>query len=280
MRIKEYSLLENNGFGGILSYHSVLSPRKRQYNEHHHTECELSVFLSGTGSYRVKDKIYSFSAGDVFLFGSNEVHCITEISESIDLLNIRFEPYLLWGNPDATPLLGLFTSRSPSFENRIEDPEGEIRELILALEDELSTQRPCNTVAAKYSLFMLLTKIIRKSSGIKEYKDISTSLETAKSLRAAMDYIGENLSSRLTLGEIADAACLSPTYFSSVFKKFNGISPWEYISIKRVEMAIEMLKNTNLTKLEISERCGFSSSSNFYKTFVRLTGKKPGEYTK
>ena len=66
---------------------------------------------------------------------------------------------------------------------------------------------------------------------------------------------------------------MAETYFSSVFKKFNGISPWEYITIKRVENAVELIKNTNMTKLEIAEKCGFSSSSNFYKAFFNITGK-------
>ena len=63
------------------------------------------------------------------------------------------------------------------------------------------------------------------------------------------------------------------------FKKFNGISPWEYITIKRVENAVELIKNTNMTKLEIAEKCGFSSSSNFYKAFFNITGKKPSDYS-
>ena len=29
---------------------------------------------------------------------------------------------------------------------------------------------------------------------------------------------------------------------------------------------------------EIAEKCGFSSSSNFYKAFFRITGKKPTDY--
>ena len=73
---------------------------------------------------------------------------------------------------------------------------------------------------------------------------------------------------------------MAETYFSSVFKKFNGISPWEYITIKRVEKAVDLIKNTNLTKLDIAEKCGFSSSSNFYKMFSKITGKTPSEYVK
>ena len=100
MREKEYELFENNRMGGIRSYHSILPPQKRVYNAHHHTQCEISIFLSGEGVYKVGKKSYDFTAGDIFLFGSNEEHCITEITSSIDLLNVQFEPYLLWERSD------------------------------------------------------------------------------------------------------------------------------------------------------------------------------------
>jgi AraC-like DNA-binding protein len=52
------------------------------------------------------------------------------------------------------------------------------------------------------------------------------------------------------------------------------------LNIKRVEKAIEILKSENVSKLEIAERCGFVSSSNFYKTFFAITGKQPSSYVK
>ena len=96
----------------------------------------------------------------------------------------------------------------------------------------------------------------------------------------SIDYIQRNFERKLTLEELAKVAFLSPTYFSYIFKKLNGISLWKYINIKRVERAIEILKRENISKLEIAERCGFSSSSNFYKTFFAITCKTPSEYTK
>ena len=93
-----------------------------------------------------------------------------------------------------------------------------------------------------------------------------------------MLFIDNNLEKKLTLKEISSVVCMAETYFSSIFKKYNGISPWEYITIKRVEKAIDLLKSSNMTKIEIAEKCGFSSSSNFYKAFFNITGKKPTDY--
>ena len=278
MRIKEYTLLDNRKSCGIRSYHSVLPPQKRHYNAHHHTECELSVFIKGAGIYTVGNRKYEFSAGDVFLFGSNEEHCISEITEEIDLLNLQFEPYILWESSDSAELLSLFNARNDSFENKFSDKTGELAEYMLKFEEELSKKHPCRALSAKCCLFMALSTLIRNYPYFNYEEASKASDGITQGLRSALDYIGENLTGKLTLENIAAVACLSPNYFSYVFKKYNGITLWDYINIKRVEKAIEALKSKKSTKLEIAESCGFSSSSNFYKIFTAVTGKKPNDY--
>ena len=122
-------------------------------------------------------------------------------------------------------------------------------------------------MTAKYLLFSILAEIIRCYDCVESVSPKAATTAQAKNLRRAIDYIGENLDQPLTLAGVASVAYMSPTYFSSVFKRLNGISPWEYITIKRVEKAVGMLKSTDMTKLEIAEPCGFSGASNFYKMF-------------
>ena len=279
MRIHEYSLKETREGSGVRSYHSLVSPQRRPYNAHHHTECELSVFLDGEGIYTVGEREYRFHPGDVFLFASDEEHCITVIDRSIDLLNVQFEPYMLWETPDAMELMALFNARNASFENRFLDEGGGVRREILLLEEELCQRRPCYAVATRYHLLLALATLIRDYACTDSQKTIKASDSITQSIRVSIEYIRHNLDRELTLREIAGVACLSPAYFSHVFKKYNGISLWKYINIKRVEKAIEMLRSESVTKLEIAERCGFSSSSNFYKTFFAITGKTPRDYT-
>ncbi len=280
MRVNEHILKDAYDRVIIKSYRSVLTPQTREYREHHHTECELSIFLAGSGVYAVHGKSYDFTAGDVFLFGSNEPHCITEIHEDMTLLNVHFESKLLWERTESTELLNLFAARGKNFSHK--SPAGDmlLSERLMELEKELTEQKSCCVVTAKYLLFSILVHIIRHYDYIDPERTITSHSSLTHSLKDAIYYINEHLDGKLTLKEIAEVACMTPTYFSSVFKKFNGISPWEYITIKRVERAIEMLKTTDMTKLEIAERCGFSSSSNFYKAFLHITGKQPGYFAK
>lgn len=280
MKIKEFSLNCDSISGGIRSYHSILSPQKRPYSAHHHTQCELSVFLKGEGIYTVGKTEYRFRAGDVFMFASDEEHCITEIRTEMDLLNLQFEPYILWENPDAIELMPLFHSRNDKFENLYSDRDGTVYKSLMMIEDEMRHQFPCYSVVVKYQLFSALSTIIRNHPGVNYQKSVKAADHLTQSIKLSIDHIQRNFDRKLTLEELAKVACLSPTYFSYIFKKLNGISLWKYINIKRVEKAIEILKNENVSKLEIAERCGFSSSSNFYKTFFAITGRTPSDYTR
>ncbi len=287
MQFAEKYLYDKQNQPLLKIYHSVVAAGKRQYWEHHHTECELSFVLSGGGNYLVDKKDYTFQRNDVLIFNSEERHFISEISdcEPFEMIGIKFEPRILWSDgdfPDSKELLRIFFNRSKSFENLIDrnNPStAEIAKLIFSIEHELEEKNFNYQMLVKMHLFTILTLLIRNYGYVAEeaaytkYKDVFTRLNQT------LTYIDENLSQPLELEALAKIAMMNKTYFCTVFKKFNGISPWDYISIKRTEKAIQLLKTTNLTKLEIAMQCGFSSHSNFYKIFKKITGKSPSFYS-
>lgn len=94
------------------------------------------------------------------------------------------------------------------------------------------------------------------------------------------DYIQENLTENLTLEELARVANMSKTYYTTIFKKETGISLWEYIVSKRVEMAKAIIKKDDATMLEIATKCGFNNTANFNRAFKKHAGKTPSQYRK
>ncbi len=277
MRFEEHLLSGLHGGTLVKAYHSAIEPQSRPYREHHHTESEISLFIEGEGIYTVGERVYPYKGGDVFLFGSNEAHSITEVTARTHILNIHFEPRILWEQPENRPLLALFDDRRPRI-HRFENDET-LAARLLQTEKELRERGTCYRLEAVCALLSALVHIMR-AYGVIEWGNDGHLIASTEGLSDAVDYINANLENKLTLSSIADVAHMTAGYFSTLFKKYNGVSPWEYITIKRVEKAIEMLKSTDMTKLEIAERCGFSSASNFYKAFLRVTGKKPGDYQK
>lgn len=280
MVTNEQKLYDNNDKLILKTYHSKVQASKRYYREHYHTACELSLFLKGYGTYTIENKEYEFSPGDVFLFGSNEPHCITAMYEETEILNIHFEPQILWENANTMELMALFLSRNEKFENAFRNDEF-LKQQILSLENEVQLRKPGHIIKAKYHLFSALIHIMRAYNCTTDDIELSTKHHsTTKAIKKALAHIDNNLDKKITLNELAEIANVSENYFSSLFKKLNGISPWDYIVLKRIEKAIELLETTDKNKIDIAEMCGFTSSSNFYKAFAKVTGKTPSEYVK
>jgi AraC family transcriptional regulator len=95
------------------------------------------------------------------------------------------------------------------------------------------------------------------------------------SLRAVIDYVGDNLSGDLSVAEIAAVANLSPYHFARAFKRTTGLSPHRYVVRQRIERAKELLRNTDLPVGEVAKRSGFASPSHFTQQFRRIIGVVP-----
>ncbi len=262
------------------SYFSTASVRYNEFRIHHHAECELCAILSGEGVYQVKDKRYDFSQGSVFLFSGDEEHCITDIFSQCEILNIHFTPRILWS--EDLCLSRIFFARNKNYQNKI-NPHSPITpaifDTIQEIEKECSQKSSGYRSMAKYKLLWIITQLVREYNYVDNSINYSGYRNSINSIDTALHFIDENLTKNITLTEIAKHVAMNPSYFSIIFKKLNGISLWDYITAKRIELAIDLLKNTNMTKLDIALQCGFNSSSNFYKAFSKVTGKQPSDYT-
>ncbi len=99
-----------------------------------------------------------------------------------------------------------------------------------------------------------------------------------KAITICLDYIYDNLHTKISLDDLAKKAGLSPPYLSRLFKCETGVTVSEYIMRKRVEAAANMLRYSEYSVLEISEYLCFSSESYFIQVFRRITGDTPKVY--
>ena len=53
----------------------------------------------------------------------------------------------------------------------------------------------------------------------------------------AREYVMQHVMEKITLGDVADHACVSPSYMSKSFKRIMGISLVDYINSTKVEKA-------------------------------------------
>lgn len=93
-----------------------------------------------------------------------------------------------------------------------------------------------------------------------------------------MDYIQKNYMQNLKVSDIADAANISVRECTRCFRRCIDKSPMEYLKRCRCRIAAQLLKQTELSILEISEECGFSTGSYFAQVFQDVMGCTPKEY--
>lgn len=99
-------------------------------------------------------------------------------------------------------------------------------------------------------------------------------------IKDVLDYISENYETDINAEKLAKLFHLSRCYFSTVFKKKTGTSPYRYILNYRLNAAKKFLSDTNETIDEISAKCGFSDTSSFIRAFKKQEKIPPLAYRK
>ncbi|MBQ9612922.1 MAG: helix-turn-helix domain-containing protein [Lachnospiraceae bacterium] len=97
-------------------------------------------------------------------------------------------------------------------------------------------------------------------------------------VRSAIGTLEEKFTEDLSLDALCGELGISKYYLSHIFKEYTGFSPYEYLINVRLSFAKSLLRSTDQTISDISDRCGFSSSSHFIQTFRRREGITPRRY--
>jgi transcriptional regulator GlxA family with amidase domain len=97
-------------------------------------------------------------------------------------------------------------------------------------------------------------------------------------LRRVRDYVEAHLEDNIDIQALADAAGLSMYHFARAFKQSEGVTPHEYLVLRRVHRARDLLTSTDLPLAEIARACGFSDQSHCARRFREHFGVTPSRY--
>jgi YesN/AraC family two-component response regulator len=99
-------------------------------------------------------------------------------------------------------------------------------------------------------------------------------------LKEIINYINKNIDKKLDIDELSNLTTWKKDHFIRLFSKYLTITPYQYILSRKIEKAKSMLVDTKIPINEIAFDLGFSSHSNFFKTFKKLTDNTPENYRK
>ena len=251
---------------------------------HQHPFYELFFFLNGNANYTIEGKTYKLRPGDILLTNSLDIHR-PEIFPGKP-----YERIVIWlkdslfdqlraGGDD---LASCFADAARKDYRRIRPGHGSLirlRALCSQISKAQSSQELGSYTLAYAYLFAFLVEVCRcyfeapgeASAFLRE--DITES----QKINHILEYINGNITAALSLDELSRRFYISKFYLSKLFKRFTGMSLYQYIIKKRVTISRDMLlSGTSVTSACME--CGFNDYSNYLKAFKREFGCNPSEF--
>ena len=261
---------------------------KERHIPHTHDFIEIVYICEGSGTQMINDDSYLVKRGDLLFINFKDVHSYST-DTGMEYINCLISPEFLSeeliNSKNALDILTLAIFKD--FFDVAEKicPKISFHGLeMLEIEDvfnhmiaEYEKKAPGYIAVLKGYVNVLLAKIFRIFKK-PELDSLTTDLN--KITPEVLQYIKKNYNKKITLKELAKHSFYNAAYFSTIFKECFGKTPLEYINEIRIEKAVQLMKQTDLTIEEICHRVGYSNKKHFYKIFRDATGTTPNNFRK
>jgi AraC family transcriptional regulator len=128
----------------------------------------------------------------------------------------------------------------------------------------------------------LVIQLLRRHSNLRGSRPLAPEQARGglapRRLNQVTDFLEAHLTEDVSLAQLASVAGLSETHFCRAFKQATGLPAHQYLLHRRIERARGMLRDRDVSLVEVALRLGFSSQSHFTSHFRRLTGTTPARY--
>lgn len=110
----------------------------------------------------------------------------------------------------------------------------------------------------------------KQASKQSQYSDIT---------HKARSYVDEHFSDTgISLNQVAAYVALSSSHFSMIFSRETGETFIEYLTRRRIQKAMELLRTTSLPAKEVAFEVGYNNQHYFYLVFKKVSGVSPTEF--
>ena len=91
-------------------------------------------------------------------------------------------------------------------------------------------------------------------------------------------YLEENIGEKFKISDLAAHLGYTDDYLIRTFRKYYGMTPYDYLISLRLSSAKQLLLTTNRSIAQIAIECGWSDTASFYKAFVARNSLPPATW--
>ncbi|MGN0593125.1 MAG: AraC family transcriptional regulator [Ruminococcus sp.] len=255
-------------------------------NLHWHRNLEILLIHKGTCRVTVSHTEYAAQAGDIFIINQEALHRIDSDDPALSYGAYIFPLHALsFSSEDcAERSLRQLLEGQWLFPSYISAADPLSHLLSPLLDSILAAQtEKFNGYALfiKAQLMRFIAELMKENRLVRSEGAAAVSGERKNErLKQILAFINTHCSSALSLSVLASEFHISEKYFSRYFIAASGQTFTEYLNRCRIEKACRLLRETDMSVLDISMEAGYENISYFIRVFRRQEGCTPLQYRK
>lgn len=252
--------------------------RQREFSFHYHDFYKILLFISGDVTYCIEGKSYVLAPYDMVLINAGEVHRpIVHSDKTYERIILYVSPEFLDSYRSQTYALDLCFSRArekksgvlrmPSFKN------SRLYQTLLALEE--STHEEDYASDLYRDVLFLEFMIHLNRAAVHDSLHFMETGEANEKILAILAYVNEHLTEELSINALAEKFFTSKYYLMHSFKKETGYTIGNYLAIKRLRFARDLISK-GMPATRACFESGFQNYSTFFRAYKKHFGVSPG----
>lgn len=249
------------------------------YEPHFHSAVEVILPLQGEVLIPTADENYRVQAGEVLIIPTGCTHGL-HMGEGSERELLLYEPNGAFTLKEFSAFRQMMAS---PIHLTLDDPTREpVRDIFLEIIRMHRTGAPLRNLhnyAHLLEIYALLGEAyLRRDATPAELNALQRQLSGEDAFNRALDYLNKNYMDDMSLDSLAAYAGFSRYTLSRMFRQHTGETFTQYLSRRRVDMAMDLLSGTRLPVTQVALQCGFNSIATFNRVFREVKGCAPTQY--
>ncbi len=266
---------------------------------HRHEMIQMNYVLRGKLLHRISHSQYELVKGDIFIIPPFIPHQLVDVpGADFELIELEFSTEFILGNysrqtrdVDANSTFFDFYYIEPFLVsernvrprlNLTGDKQLKVETLLEEIYSEYNRKEDSYLLAIKADILKLLVLVGRYfRENVSRQSEVMAMYDRHRdAIMKAIGFIDRHYPEPISIEEISRVAMLSQSYFSYLFKLITNKTFVEYLNSRRIEHAMDLLKNTEKLVVDVCFESGFKNVNHFNRTFKNAVGLTPTEFRK